>query len=147
MRMRALFLLCVVLGTSVEASAATADFSAGQVWAYRTRPGEEMSRLLIDKVEDDPRLGRIYHISVTGIHIGRPDAATRFLGELPHLPVSEKTLTLSCTTLVGESGPNPNYLDGYQAWRKAFEAGRAGVYTISIAEIVDTVDHPLQGQQ
>jgi hypothetical protein len=53
MRMRVLFLLCVVLGTPVEASSATPDFSAGQVWAYRTRPGEEMSRLLIDKVEDD----------------------------------------------------------------------------------------------
>ena len=147
MRMRALVLLCVVLGTPVEASSATPDFSAGQVWAYRTRPGEEMSRLLIDKVEDDPRLGRIYHISVTGIHIGRTDAAIRFLSELPHLPVSEKTLTLSCTTLVGESRPNPKYLGGYQAWRKAFEAGRAGVYTISIAEIIDTVDHALQGQQ
>jgi hypothetical protein len=77
MRMRVLFLLCVVLGTPVEASSATPDFSAGQVWAYRTRPGEEMSRLLIDKVADDPRLGRIYHISVTGIHIGRTDASAK----------------------------------------------------------------------
>jgi hypothetical protein len=147
MGMRALFLLCVALGTPGEASATAPDFSTGQVWAYRTRPGEEMSRLLIDKVEDDSRLGRIYHISITGIHIGRMDASRRYLNELPHLPVSAKTLMLSCTTLVGESEPNPDYLNGYQVWRKAFEAGRAGVYTISVSEIVDTADHTLQGQQ
>jgi hypothetical protein len=135
------------LGTLGAAAADTPNFSAGQVWAYKARPGEEMSRLLIDKVEDDPRLGRIYHISITGVHIGRPDASVHFASELPHLPVSEKTLTLSCTTLVGKSEPNPQYLGGYQLWRKAFEAGHAGVYTISVAEIVETTDRALQGQQ
>jgi hypothetical protein len=148
MGLRAGFLICLALGALGAAAAADApNFTAGQVWAYRARPGEEMSRLLIDKVEDDPRLGRIYHISITGVHIGRPGASVHFVSELPHLPVSEKTLTLSCTTLVGSSEPNPRYLDGYQLWRKAFEAGHAGVYTISVAEIVETTDRTLQGQQ
>ncbi len=51
----------------------------------------------IAPVEEDPKLGRIYHISVSGIQIrlGGKTVAT----ELPHLPVSSDTLRLSCTTL------------------------------------------------
>jgi hypothetical protein len=153
-RVTAFCLFCLLLSSSptaveavVGASGTTPTFATGQVWAYKTRPGEQMSRLLIDKVEDDPKLGHIYHITVTGLHIGRADGSTRLLPELPHLPVSEKTLTLSCTTLVGESEPNPDYLKGYQLWREAFEAGHAGIYTISVSEIVDIVEHALQGQQ
>jgi hypothetical protein len=68
-------------------------FDAGQVWAYKTRVGEEESRLLIDKVEEDPKLGRIFHISISKIHI--KNSAITIADELPHLPVSLDTLNSS----------------------------------------------------
>jgi len=139
--MRLPLLLFAVLICSFTLGA-TLDFDVGQVWAYKTRPGEQDSTLLIDKVEDDPKLGRIYHISVSKIHI-KGGAAT-FTDELPHIPVSLQTLTASCTHLVGRSDPNPMYLRGYRVWRQAFEAGHAGIYTISVSEILDLTEKMLQ---
>jgi hypothetical protein len=107
-----MYTLLVVLLWSFSFStlSATPQFAVGQVWAYNTRPGEEQSTLVIDKVEDDTKLGRIYHISVSGIQI--KVGASTFTHELPHLPVSPGTLKMSCTTLVGQVAPNPNYLPG-----------------------------------
>jgi hypothetical protein len=110
----------------------------------QTRVGEEESTLLINKVEDHPKLGRIYHISVSKVTIkAAPDAVTH---DLPHLPVSRQTLELSCTKLVGRSEPNPMYLPGYQMWKQAFDGGHAGIYTIPVAEIVDLAEKMLQKQ-
>jgi hypothetical protein len=140
-QMRKLFILLIVT-MALPSLGAAPDFDVGQVWAYKTRPGEQDSTLLINKVEEDPKLGRIYHISVSKVQI--KVGAAIFTHELPHLPVSLKTLKLSCTELVGHSEPNPMYLPGYRMWREAFDAGHAGIYTVSVSEIVDLSEKMLQ---
>jgi len=140
-QMRAL-LVVLLWSFSFSTPSATPEFAVGQVWAYNTRPGEEQSTLVIDKVEDDTKLGRIYHISVSGIQI--KVGASAFAYELPHLPVSLRTLKMSCTTLVRQASPNPAYLPGYHLWKEAHDAGHAGVYTISVAEIVAVTERTLQ---
>ena len=139
-----LFLILLIAMMSLVTLGATQDFDEGQVWAYNTRPGEEGSTLLIDKVEDDPKLGRIYHISISKIQIKSGPGV--FTDQMPHLPVSRQTLELSCIKLVGRSEPNPMYLPGYRRWRQAFDAGHAGIYTISIAEILNLAEQMLQKQ-
>jgi hypothetical protein len=124
---------------------AAPDFNEGQVWSYKARPGEEESTLLINKLEDDPKLGHIYHISISKVQIKSGPGV--FTDQMPHLPVSRQTLELSCTNLVGRSEPNPMYLPGYRMWKQAFDAGHAGIYTISIAEILDLAEKMLQKQQ
>jgi hypothetical protein len=135
-------LAALLWSLSSSTLSATSEFAVGQVWAYNTRPGEEQSTLVIDKVEDDTKLGRIYHISVSGIQI--KVGVNTFARELPHLPVSLGTLKMSCTTLVGQAPPNPNYLPGYRLWKEAHDAGHAGVYTISVADIVAVTEKTLQ---
>jgi hypothetical protein len=135
-------LVSLMVMIALSTLGATPDFDQGQVWAYKNRPGEEESTLLIDKVEDDPKLGHIYHISISKIHL-KGGSAT-FTDELPHLPVSLQTLHLSCTKLVGQSDANPMYLQGYHMWKQAYDAGHAGIYTISIAEILDLAEKMLQ---
>ena len=137
-----LLLVLLVATSSFATLGATPNFEAGQVWEYKTRAGEEESSLLIDKVEEYPKVGRVFHISLSKIHI--KNGAITIADDLPHLPVSIETLGSSCTRLIGHSDPNPMYLAGYQMWRKAFDAGRAGVYTISIVEILDTTETLLQ---
>ena len=138
------FLTSVIAIASLLTLGAAPDFEAGQVWAYKTRPGEEESTLLINKVEDDPRLGQIYHISISKVRLS--GNTLTLSSELPHLPVSLQTLRLSCTTLIRQSDPNPMYLPGYRLWRQAFDTGRAGIYTISIADILDLTEKMLQKQ-
>lgn len=120
--------------------ASAREFSEGQIWSYKTRNGEQGSTLLVNKVEADPKLGSIYHISLSGVRVKNPRAPSGVSSELPHFPVSKETLEQSCIKLVGCSKPNPQYLDGYAEWKGAFDQGRAGIFTISAAEIVDVVE-------
>lgn len=121
-------------------------YAEGQVWTFRARPGEEGATLLINRVERDPRLGAIFHIGVFDVRLDNPHAPGGVTTELPHFPVSRATLDKSCLELRGTRAPNPDYLDGYREWRAVFDAGRAGVFDIPVAEIVDIVQGAIARQ-
>jgi hypothetical protein len=146
-RRRALSILSKGITTVSLASffglARAQDFASGQVWAYKTREADPGSTLLIDKVEDDPRHGEIFHVSVYDVHVRNPRAAGGVITSLPHFPVSRKTLESSCTKLVGRRDPDPAYLAGHGVWRKAFDEGNAGVFAISVADIVAGIEQTL----
>ena len=133
---------------SDESSADQAPpYAEGQVWEYRTRPGEETSTIQINKIEAHPRLNNIYHISIFGVHVVNYHVpGGRVQTRLPHSPVSEQTLNSSVTRLVDLQTPDPVYLSGYQEWKRVFDEGKAGIFTITIAEIVDFVQHALTPQ-
>jgi hypothetical protein len=123
--------LLLVMGTS-----SARDYAAGQVWTYHVKPGDEGSTLQINKIEQDPKLGAIFHISVFGLRISNPRVAGGILTELPHLPVSQETLDKSVESLIKAPVRPVEYEEGYAHWKRAFDAGHAGIYTISVAEIV-----------
>ncbi|WP_345303214.1 hypothetical protein [Lysobacter hankyongensis] len=114
-------------------------YAEGQVWTFRARAGEEGATLLINRIEQDPRLGEIYHISVFGVRLDNPRAPGGVTTDLAHFPVSRATLDKSCLELQGVREPNPEYLRGYGEWREVFDAGRAGVFDIPVADIVGIV--------
>jgi hypothetical protein len=138
--MRAAVATLTLLLSLSMASALARDFSEQQVWSYKTRRAEEGSTILINKVENHPKLGQIFHISVAGVRVKNRHAASGMSNELPHFPVSKQTLEASCTNLVGKSAPNPGYIEGYNEWKRAFVQGRAGIFTITVAEIVQIVE-------
>ena len=121
------------------------EFAAGQVWSYRTRPGEEDSALLINRVEPHEKLGPIFHISLSGLRVPDAQAPDGLMRELPHCPVSLKTLRESCTVCRGQADANPEHEEGLATWRAAFDAGRAGIFTITVADIVGVVEKTLGG--
>jgi hypothetical protein len=123
--------------------ASAQDFAEGQVWSYKTRQGEENSRVLINKVETNPKLGKIFHISVSEVRVKNPRIAGGISKDLPHFPVSKETLTKSLTKLIGKSRPNPDYHEGYRTWKSAFDKGEAGIFTIGIADIVGVVEQSI----
>lgn len=122
------------------------DFGEGQVWSYKNRAGEGGSTVLIDKVETGPEGVKIFHISVSGVKLKNPRIAGGISSELPHFPVSEKTLNNSLVKVLGQSPPNPDYLDGYNTWKAAFDKGEAGVFTITIADIISFVEQAINKQ-
>jgi hypothetical protein len=119
------------------------SFSEGQVWQYRTRPHEASSTVQICKVESDPKLGEVFHISIRDLRIKNPRAPGGFTGEMQHAPVSRQTLQASVTKLVGTSPVGSGYREGYATWRKAFEQGNAGVFSVPVAEIVGGIESAL----
>jgi hypothetical protein len=136
------FLAAVGLLLVMGASSAR-DYTAGQVWTYHVKPGDEGSTLQINKVEQDPKLGPIFHISVFGLRISNPRVAGGILTELPHLPVSKETLDKSVDSLSHAAVRPVAYEEGYAHWKREFDAGRAGIYTMSVAEIVTLAEQTM----
>jgi hypothetical protein len=121
-------------------SAPAQVFSEGQVWSYKTRKGEENSTVLINKVESHPKLGKIFHISISGVKIENQRTAGGVSTELSHSPVSEDVLKKSLTKLLRNSSPNSDYVEGYKTWKEAFDRGDAGVFTVEVADIVGFIE-------
>lgn len=126
----------------VSGQALPAPYAEGQVWEYRTRPGDEGSLLKIQRIERDPafeKSGPVYHISVVGFHLQNPTV----LPMLPHAPVTKQTLDASVTALSKSDRPFPPAEAGIEEWRQA----QGGVFTISVAEIIDILDRQVAAAQ
>jgi hypothetical protein len=104
-------------------------FHPGQVWQYKTRPGEENSFVTILKVESLPK-GIIIHVRIDKVRLkncaGGPEPET-----IEHMPFAREAIENSVTKLLKEDSKIPDF-QGYDDWRNAC----GGVYTISIAGAV-----------
>ena len=113
-------------------------YAAGQVWEYRTRPADTGSLLKIQRVDQDANLGPIYHISVIGLSL----RSQKMDPVLSHTPVSRETLDASVTRLSTKPSTFPDPSEGIAQWRSA----GGGVFTITVAEIVEFVDQQTSGE-
>lgn len=139
-----LLLLSVVLvsaSLTADAQQTEAKYKPGQRWSYKTRPGEEDSYLIVLKVDKDAKLGNIIHIALRKLKMKNelsPDGSVR--ENVNHMPFSQEALDKSGLKLLEEKTDLPDFAEGYQMWREAFDGGRGGVYSITIAEAVNVVE-------
>lgn len=141
--MRTLALTAVLLLSILGARVALAQadrYAEGQVWEYRTRPGDEGSILKIQKIETDgafEKLGPVYHISVIGFKLSNPAVVP----VLQEAPVTRATLDASVTRLSTRTDAFPDPTEGITGWRKA----KGGVYTIPVAQIIEGTELSTRG--
>ena len=132
------FFIWAMFSASLVQALGPGGYAEGQVWEYRTRPGEEGSLLKIQRIEQHPAFsaqGGIYHISIVGLRLS---GATQ-IRALPHAPVSRQTLDASVTRLATRSPDFPDAEEGIAHWR----AAQGGVFTITVAEIAEMLDQSL----
>jgi hypothetical protein len=128
-------LSAAIMFAALSGQSQPARYSEGQVWEYKTRIGDEGSLLKIQRIEQGPAFekhGPIYHISVVGVHLRNPTISPM----LPHAPVSKATLDASVTKLSSDKREFPSPDAGIAEWREA----HGGVFTISVAQIVEMID-------
>lgn len=118
-------------------------YKVGQIWAYDTRIGEEKSTLTIVGVEKHKKLGTIINIYVGGLKIKNPNADNGLSDEIQHLPFSKEAMDKSVTKLIGTTKKLPDYKNGYNEWRTAFDNGKAGVFSITVQESIDVMERTL----
>ena len=114
-------------------------FEPGQIWTYKTRPGERPSRLTILRIEpyrDDTAV----HVQVSGLRIRNPAAPDGLSTYITHIPFAERAVNASVLRLVAQGQRLPDFEDGYNEWRRQSEAGRAGIFETSIAEAIDGIE-------
>ena len=116
-------------------------FRPGQVWAFKTPPSQPNAKLTILRVERDAKVGIVVHVALSGVSYGNGQT------EIPHLPFAESAVEQSVTTLERESGPVPDYAEGYRLWREAFDSGKGGVFSITVADAYETVTGIANGKK
>lgn len=117
-------------------------FKIGQIWQYKTRKGEEESRVIIlkvDKFENEI----IVHVSVLNAKIKNSQIKGGISNEIGHLPFSRESIDKSLTKLESSNNELPDFIDGYKQWKKAFNSGKGGVFTVSVMEAIDYVEQSL----
>jgi hypothetical protein len=118
------------------------------VWTYRTRPGEEGSRLTVVKVEAHDKLGAIVHFRVDAVAQKNPNAPGGVSRVIHHMPFAADAIDRSVVELVESSAPVPaSFEEGYRLWKEAFDAGKGGVWTITVAEAISACEKILAQRQ
>jgi hypothetical protein len=115
---------------------------AGQIWTYQTRAGEETSRIVICRVDEFPS-GQIAHIQVSGLHLKNTHVPAGHSSLIGHMPFSSPVLRKSLIQLEPARADIEEFEDGYQEWRKAFDQGKAGVWTIPVREAIAHMESAL----
>ncbi|MDR3054842.1 MAG: hypothetical protein LBU53_05495 [Zoogloeaceae bacterium] len=94
-----------------------ADYTAGQVWSYKTRPGEEASVLTILKVDSDKAWRQIIHIRLDGLRVRKVDGS--IIEYIAHMPFAKTAIDKSVTKLLRTEAEVPDFSRGYDAWKQA----------------------------
>lgn len=117
------------------------DYVAGQVWTYSTRPIDLKSTLTVLKVDEFPKVGKIIHIRIDDVNLKNSGAPGGVSHQVGHIPIAENALSKSTIKLLKSDAPiKDTDLEGYKIWRSAFDQGKAGAYSISVADAVDTIE-------
>ncbi|MFD1260565.1 hypothetical protein [Entomomonas asaccharolytica] len=122
-------------------------YKVGEVWLYQQREQEENSTVIINKVELGSDQLPIYHITIRDVKIANSNSPTGFTDKIGHAPVSVETLQQSLTTKIANAQVDSDYLEGYEAWYNAHMAGQTGVFTNTVAEIVNYIEQAINSQQ
>ena len=118
----------------------------GQIWKYKTRPEEEYSTLTILKVEKNEKDGIIVHIYVDGLKLKNPHIFNGISEDIKHLPLSENAVLMCITTLISENNKLPDFEDGYNSWKTAFDNNKGGIFNIEVGEVVKYVEQTLNSK-
>jgi len=121
----------------------TVRFNIGQVWSFDNRPGENDATITILDIEE-VKDAAIIHVRIDGVKIFSPGAEGGYTGFIGHLPFSENAIARSVTKFLGQIAALPDYSDGYNQWKQAFDNGRAGYWKIGVAEVIERIDNMAQ---
>jgi hypothetical protein len=115
-------------------------FKPGQVWSYKTRPGEEGSLLTVVKVNATSKLVVVVSVYVEGLKVKNPQRPNGFNGEITHMPFSEKILKESVTELIRITSQFPNYENGYKEWKNEYEYKDGGSFGVQVSEAISLIE-------
>ncbi|MCL7713485.1 hypothetical protein [Stenotrophomonas mori] len=118
-------------------------YAAGQRWHCEGRQPGERPTVLINRIDQHPLGGRIFHITLDGLQLRHRGLPGGVMTRLAHAPVTEQTFARSGMVYEGPHPAASDYRKGYDEWRRAFDAGNAGAFDISVAALLDTLEQQL----
>ncbi|MGN6093971.1 MAG: hypothetical protein ACTHOL_16600 [Luteibacter jiangsuensis] len=116
------------------------DYAVGQSWTYRTRPGEEASRVAIRRIGIEPEDGEVFHVSILGVKLRNHRLPGGIQPAMHHAAVSRASLDASLLHPDGQADTEENWRDGYDVWRQAYDNGDAGIFDIPLADVLGYIE-------
>jgi hypothetical protein len=89
-------------------------------------------------------MGVILHVAVDGLRVSNKLVSGGVTERACHLPFARNAIEKSVVALTGHEVPTDDWRDGYVQWREAFDEGKAGVFTITVAEAVDALERTFE---
>jgi hypothetical protein len=114
-------------------------FRVGDIWEYNNRPGEQVSRMTVLKIDRSPELGIIVHVAVDNL-TWRDCQNNSIPQAVPHMPFARGAVESSVKRRIASDQPLPHYEDGYHQWREAYSRKHAGVYIIGVKDAVTVAE-------
>jgi hypothetical protein len=118
------------------------DYQPGQLWTYVGAQFAE-SRVVVGRVDHftgEP--GCVLSISVTPVAFPTEEGGSR-ISAISHVPISKSALDVSVIAHTGTGVPVEGFEAVYEDWRGAMTAGKGGVFSVGVAEIVDLLGQAL----
>ena len=130
-----LFLGFVFAGFSGPSWAQSGIYQEGQVWVIESGDYQGVE-VIIAHVEDHPRLDEVIHVMI-------PDPIENLDGtissQMSHIPFTEEGLLKSDINLYREDETvAENWKVGYEIWNAAALEEEAGIFSVSVSEVIDT---------
>lgn len=116
------------------------DYVVGQSWTYRTRPGEEASRVAIRRIDIEPEDGEVFHVSILGVKLRNHRLPGGIQPAMHHAAVSRASLDASLLEPDGQADAEVNWRDGYDVWRQAYDNGDAGIFDLPLADVLGYIE-------
>jgi hypothetical protein len=118
-------------------------YHVGEKWSFQARTGEDHAAFTVVKVEANPKVGTIVHVSVEGVRIKSPLSPGGFTDTIAHMPFAESAIDNSVIDLVSKRAPIPEFEGNYRQWRKAFEAKRGTIFTATVKDAIGYLERSL----
>jgi len=115
------------------------DYREGEVWTFRSAPLPE-SRVVIGKIDAHERFDQMFSVSIKTVPLATGATGEIRVSDISHAPVTKSVLDASLLEQVGIGEPSEAFAEGYGQWREAFDSGKAGVFTIEISKVVETIN-------
>jgi hypothetical protein len=80
---------------------------------------------------------------VNGLKVKNPNKPSGFSDDIGHLPLSKDAVLKSVTTLVSENNELPDFMEGYNNWKNAFDNNTGGIFSITVKEAVQYVEEAM----
>ncbi len=86
----------------------------------------------------------IVHIYISALAIRNPAVPDGVSTFISHMPFAEQALDHSVTQMVEQKTQLPSYEEGYADWKRQADQGKAGVFTIPVAQAIDGIEKAFQ---
>jgi hypothetical protein len=134
--------LFLIATMSLAAGESLPAFAVGQEWSYPTRKAEADSRLVIQRIENHPKLGRIVHVGILGAKLRLRPEEPPLEWTIGHMPFPESVLRKNVTKLESASSAASfaDFEKSYAGWKVDADAGKKQFWTAPVANAIDSLE-------